>query len=100
MIRLRTISDSGGAPATLIQLTPAGDGAPNFEDQARLVTILPNGKVFEIGRVTVTHRGCDSIPQEHVPSTASRSRRRKAISPMPRARASPLSGTEFTGTRP
>ena len=66
MIRLRTISASGGAPATLVQLTPAGDGTPNFEDQARLVTILPNGKVFEIGRVTVTHRGCDSIPQEHV----------------------------------
>jgi hypothetical protein len=64
LIRLRTISASGGAPATLVKLTWGGGGTLSFEDQARLITTLPNGKVFEIGRVT--HRGCDTIRQEHV----------------------------------
>lgn len=94
-------------PNGLFQLTPRGDGVLRFEpgEGGRLVTELPNGKVFEIGRVTawapgerlafswrqgtfapeqttqvevrfepvgdetrvtVEHRGWDSIPQEHV----------------------------------
>ena len=36
----------------LFQITPRGDGVLSFEDQERLITTLPNGKVFEIGRVT------------------------------------------------
>jgi uncharacterized protein YndB with AHSA1/START domain len=41
-------------PNTLFQLTPRGDGVLSFEGGAdgRLITTLPNGKVFEIGRVT------------------------------------------------
>lgn len=42
-------------PHTLFQLTPRGDGVLSFEgvgEGARLITTLPNGKVFEIGRVT------------------------------------------------
>ena len=39
-------------PNTLFQLTPRGDGVLRFENQERLVTTLPNGKDFEIGRVT------------------------------------------------
>ncbi|MEZ5998788.1 MAG: SRPBCC domain-containing protein [Hyphomonas sp.] len=92
-------------PNALFQLTPRGDGTLSFEDRERLVTTLPNGKVFEIGRVhvwlrgerlafswrqagftagqvtevdirferagadtrvTVEHRGWDTIPQDHV----------------------------------
>jgi len=92
-------------PNGLFQLTPHGDGALSFEGQERLISTLPNGKVFEIGRVTawapgerlafswrqasftpelvthvevrfeaigddtrvtVEHRGWDTIPQEHV----------------------------------
>ncbi|MDP3459155.1 MAG: SRPBCC domain-containing protein [Hyphomonas sp.] len=92
-------------PSALFQLTPRGDGTLSFEGEARLITTLPNGKVFEIGkvtawqrgarlafswrqatfrpdqvttvevtfqavggdtRVTVTHRGWDTIPQDHV----------------------------------
>lgn len=92
-------------PSALFQLTPRGDGTLSFENEARLITTLPNGKVFEIGRitawqrgqhlafswrqatfapdqithvdvrfeavgedtrVTVTHRGWDTIPQAHV----------------------------------
>jgi uncharacterized protein YndB with AHSA1/START domain len=92
-------------PSALFQLTPRGDGTLSFEDKARLITTLPSGKVFEIGkvtawqrgarlafswrqanfppgqittvdvtfepvgddtRVTVTHRGWDTIPQDHV----------------------------------
>lgn len=94
-------------PNGLFQLTPRGDGMLRFEpgEGGRLVSELPNGKVFEIGRVsvwqpgellaftwrqatftpeqmthvevrfepvgeetrvTVEHRGWDSIPQEHV----------------------------------
>lgn len=94
-------------PNGLFQLTPRGDGVLRFEpgEGGRLVTDLPNGKTFEIGRitawapgerlaftwrqgtfapdqqthvevrfeavgdetrVTVEHRGWDSIPQEHV----------------------------------
>lgn len=94
-------------PARLFQLTPRGDGELRFEpgENGRLVTTLPNGKEFEIGRitawapgerlaftwrqatfaagqvtqvevrfeatggetrVTVEHRGWDSIPQDHV----------------------------------
>lgn len=93
-------------PNGLFQLTPRGDGVLRFEsgEAGRLVTDLPNGKLFEIGRitawapgerlaftwrqgafapeqtthvevrfepvgdetrVTVEHRGWDSIPQEH-----------------------------------
>jgi uncharacterized protein YndB with AHSA1/START domain len=94
-------------PNGLFQLTPRGDGVLSFEpgESGRLVTTLPNGNVFEIGRitawqpgerlaftwrqatfaadqqttvevrfepvdggtrVTVTHRGWDAIPAEHV----------------------------------
>lgn len=92
-------------PGALFQLTPRGDGTLSFQDRERLVTTLPNGKVFEIGRVhvwlrgerlafswrqatfapdqvtevdirfeqagaetriTVEHRGWDTIPQDHV----------------------------------
>ena len=92
-------------PGALFQLTPRGDGTLSFEGEARLITTLASGKVFEIGRVTawergrrlafswrqatftpdqvtsvevtfealgeetrvtVTHRGWDSIPQDHV----------------------------------
>ena len=92
-------------PNALFQLTPRGDGALSFDAQTRLITTLPSGKVFEIGkvtgwdrpnrlsftwrqanfapdqitsvevtfeaagadtRVTVTHRGWDTIPQDHV----------------------------------
>ena len=94
-------------PNGLFELTPRGDGALRFEpgEGGRLVTDLPNGKTFEIGRitawrpgellaftwrqatfapeqvttvevrfepvagetrVTVEHRGWDTIPQQHV----------------------------------
>lgn len=92
-------------PNALFQLTPRGDGELRFEGGVRLVTTLPNGKVFEIGRVTawapgerlaftwrqasfapdqvthvevrfepvadetrvtVEHRGWDTIPKDHV----------------------------------
>jgi uncharacterized protein YndB with AHSA1/START domain len=94
-------------PNTLFQFTPRGDGLLSFEGGAdgRLITTLPNGKVFEIGRVTtwapgerlaftwrqasfaadqqtevevrfeavgdetrvtVEHRGWDTVPEEHV----------------------------------
>ena len=36
----------------LFQLTPRGDGALRFDNQERLVSTLPNGKEFEIGRVS------------------------------------------------
>ncbi|MGQ0533521.1 MAG: SRPBCC domain-containing protein [Caulobacteraceae bacterium] len=41
-------------PNGLFQLTPHGDGELRFEpgENGRLVTALPNGKQFEIGRVT------------------------------------------------
>lgn len=41
-------------PNALFQLTPRGDGVLRFEPgpEGRLVTELPNGKVFEIGRIT------------------------------------------------
>lgn len=46
-------------PSALFQLTPRGDGDLRFEpgEGGRLVTGLPNGKVFEIGRVTVWRPG-------------------------------------------
>lgn len=92
-------------PSGLFDITPRGDGTLGFEDRTRLITTLPNGKVYEIGRVTtwerpsrlafswrlasfapdqvthvevtfeaaadetrvtVTHRGWDTIPQDHV----------------------------------
>ena len=92
-------------PNDLFRITPRGDGTLSFQDSERLVTTLPNGKVFEIGRVhiwlrgerlafswrqagfiegqvtevdirfervgdetrvTVEHRGWDTIPQDHV----------------------------------
>lgn len=92
-------------PSELFQVTPRGDGVLSFEGEQRLITTLPNGKVFEIGRViawapgerlafswrqatfaaeqvthvdvrfepvgeetrvTVEHRGWDTIPQDHV----------------------------------
>ena len=40
-------------PNGLFQLTPHGDGVLRFDGAERLVTTLPNGKEFEIGRVTV-----------------------------------------------
>ncbi len=93
-------------PNRLFQLAPLGDGVLRFEggEGGRLVTTLPNGREFEIGRVTiwrpgerlafswrqstfspelsthvevrfeaveeqtrvtVEHRGWDSIPQDH-----------------------------------
>jgi uncharacterized protein YndB with AHSA1/START domain len=41
-------------PSGLFQLTARGDGALRFEpgEDGRLVTTLPNGKDFEIGRIT------------------------------------------------
>lgn len=92
-------------PSALFEMTPRGDGTLSFDGQSRLITTLPSGKVFEIGRVTawqrgarlaftwrqatftpdqittvdvtfeavgedtrvtVTHRGWDTIPQDHV----------------------------------
>jgi hypothetical protein len=92
-------------PSALFETTPRGDGTLSFDGQSRLITTLPSGKVFEIGRVTawqrgtrlaftwrqatftpdqitqvevtfesigedtrvtVTHRGWDAIPQDHV----------------------------------
>lgn len=100
--------DQWWRPHQLFQLTPRGDGVLKFEpgENGRLITTLPNGKVFEIGRITawapgerlaftwrqgtfapdqvthvevafepvgdgetrisVAHRGWDTIPQEHV----------------------------------
>lgn len=93
-------------PNGLFELTPCGDGVLRFEpgEGGRLVSDLPSGKTFEIGRitawrpgvllaftwrqatfapeqvttvhvrfepvadetrVTVEHRGWDTIPQEH-----------------------------------
>ena len=42
-------------PNGLFQLSPRGDGVLRFErgEGGRLVTDLPNGKTFEIGRITV-----------------------------------------------
>ena len=95
-------------PSPLFRLTPRDPGELSFEpgDGGRLIETLPNGKVFEIGRirawepperlvfgfrqatftpeqdtevearfepvgdgetrVTITHTGWDSVPQEHV----------------------------------
>ncbi len=39
-------------PNGLFQITPRGDGALAFENAERLITALPNGKIYEIGRVT------------------------------------------------
>jgi uncharacterized protein YndB with AHSA1/START domain len=41
-------------PNALFQLTPRGDGDLRFEpgENGRLVTVLANGKEFEIGRIT------------------------------------------------
>jgi len=46
-------------PNDLFQLTPRGDGALRFEpgENGRLVTALPNGKEFEIGRIIVWRPG-------------------------------------------
>ncbi|VTZ22707.1 ATPase [Methylocella tundrae] len=93
-------------PNALFQLTPHGDGKLRFDpgEGGRLLTTLPNGEEFEIGRITVwlpgeqlaftwrqasfasgqltqvevrfeavseetritvEHRGWDTIPQEH-----------------------------------
>ncbi len=93
-------------PNSLFQLTPRGDGALRFEsgEGGRLIAALPNGKEFEVGRitqwtpgrqlsftwrqasfapeqstsvsvefepvgegtrVTVTHRGWETVPSEH-----------------------------------
>ena len=56
-------------PGALFQLTPRGDGSLAFDGQTRLSTTLPNGKVFEIGRVTTWEHGASFRPS-------------KAISPM------------------
>jgi uncharacterized protein YndB with AHSA1/START domain len=100
--------DQWWRPNALFELTPRGDGVLSFEpgENGRLITTLPNGKVFELGRITawvpgerlaftwrmgtfapdqvthvevifeqvgedetrvsVEHRGWDTIPQEHV----------------------------------
>lgn len=46
--------DQWWRPNVLFQLTPRGDGVLSFEPgpQGRLVTKLPNGAVFEVGRIT------------------------------------------------
>lgn len=46
-------------PNTLFQLTPRGDGQLRFEpgEQGRLVSTLPNGREFEIGRITAWRPG-------------------------------------------
>ncbi len=46
-------------PNGLFQLTPRGDGELRFEggEGGRLVTALPNGKEFEIGRITAWRPG-------------------------------------------
>jgi uncharacterized protein YndB with AHSA1/START domain len=43
-------------PGALFQITPRGDGTLSFENRERLITTLPDGKVFEIGRVTAWDR--------------------------------------------
>jgi len=44
-------------PDALFQLTPRGDGTLSFDGEARLITTLASGKIFEIGRVTDWQRG-------------------------------------------
>lgn len=46
-------------PNGLFQLTPRGDGVLRFElgEGGRLVSELPNGKVFEIGRISAWRPG-------------------------------------------
>jgi uncharacterized protein YndB with AHSA1/START domain len=46
-------------PNPLFTLTPRGDGQLRFEpgEGGRLVTTLPNGKEFEVGRITVWKPG-------------------------------------------
>lgn len=46
-------------PNQLFQLTPRGDGVLRFEGEegGRLVTALPNGREFEIGRIEVWRPG-------------------------------------------
>ncbi len=39
-------------PNELFQFTPRSPGVLSFDGEARLVETLPNGKVFEIGRVS------------------------------------------------
>jgi len=44
-------------PNGLFEITPRGDGVLSFEGEERLITTLPNGKVFEIGRVSAWRPG-------------------------------------------
>ena len=46
-------------PNPLFALTPRGDGCLRFEpgEGGRLVTTLPNGKEFEVGRITIWKPG-------------------------------------------
>lgn len=44
-------------PNGLFEVTPRGDGVLSFEGQERLITTLTNGKVFEIGRISVWRPG-------------------------------------------
>jgi len=46
-------------PSDLFQVTPRGDGTLRFEpgENGRLITELANGKIFEIGRVSVWEPG-------------------------------------------
>lgn len=44
-------------PSSLFRITPRGDGTLSFDGEARLITTLANGKVFEIGKVTAWERG-------------------------------------------
>lgn len=40
-------------PNGLFELTPRGDGVLSFEGAQCLISTLPNGKIFEIGRVSI-----------------------------------------------
>lgn len=45
--------DAWWRPNQLFQITPRGDGELRFENRERLVSVLPSGKEFEVGRITV-----------------------------------------------
>ena len=55
-------------PNALFSFTPRSPGMVSFEGRlgGRFIETLPNGKVFEIGRITVEHRGWDTVPAGHV----------------------------------
>ena len=49
--------DQWWTPNGLFAFTPRSPGVLSFDGEARLVETLPNGKVFEIGRVTAWEPG-------------------------------------------